>query len=396
MNLTLQSRLSLTQTVIQLDKKHYIVEDKSSGEFYEMPEICVAAIELINSGETLGRIEQQLKSTYPTEEVDMLDFAEQLLELHLVTEIDGVKVDVKEKEKQTQGFLWVSPKVGKFFFNHITYFIYGTLFIVNIFLFVANPSFFPYYQDLFISNYMFMNILAWLGISFVLVLIHEFGHVLAMRAFNLPTKLEVGHRLFLVVFETDMGAVWKLPSKDRNVLYIAGLCFDTVILFLVLMCQLLFSGSSGIFQGILNVMVLDTFIRMVYQCCIYMKTDLYYVFENVSGCYNLMENAQYHLRKLVPFLKPAAKEEVTFTDERRTVVIYSLFYLIGVTLTIFLFAIYYIPQLLFAWKKVIPGFSAGIGTLPFWDAAIFTLQILIVLLLLLYSWRKKYLSSTRA
>ncbi len=394
MNLTNNSLLSLISLEIHKDKKHYIVEDKFSGEFYEMPEICVAAIELINSGETLGRIEQQLKSTYPTEEVDMLDFAEQLLEMQLVSEIDGVKIDIKEQEKQTQGFLWISPKVGKFFFNQITYLIYGVLFIVNLFLVVANPSFFPYYQDLFIFDYMFMNILVWLGISFVLVLIHEFGHVLAMRAFNLPTRLEVGHRLFLVVFETDMGAVWKLPSKDRNVLYIAGLCFDIVILFLALMCQLLFSGSSGIFLSVLSVMVLDTFIRMVYQCCIYMKTDFYYVFENVSGCYNLMENAQYRLRKLVPFLKPAAKEEVTFTDERRTVFIYSIFYVIGVGLTIFLFAIYYIPQLLFAWKKVVPGFSAGIGTLPFWDAAIFTLQILIVLLLLLYSWRKKYLSGS--
>ena len=390
MNLTLQSRMLLRPIEIQLDKKHYIIEDKASGEFYEMPEICIAAIRLINQGETLGEIEEQLKEKYPNEEVDLLDFAEQLLELQLVAAIDGEKIEINQKEKLPQGFLGISPQLGKFFFNKAAYFVYGGLFITNIFLFIANPSLFPNYKDLFIFDYMFMNILAWLVLSFVLVLIHEFGHVLAMRAFNLPTRLEVGHRLFLVVLETDMSSVWKLQSKDRNVLYLAGLCFDTVILFLALICQLLFAGGSEIFLSVLHVIVLDTFIRMVYQCCIYMKTDLYFVFENVSGCYNLMESAQHMLKKLMPFLKPATKGEVMFVEEKRIVLFYTGFYLIGVGLTLLLFIIYYIPQLLFAWKKVLPGYSEGIGTLPFWDATIFTLQILIVFLLLVYSWRKKY------
>lgn len=391
MNFTNDSCLTLVSLEIRMDKKHYIVEDTATGEFYEMPEVCIEAIRLLNEGNSLGEIERELKEKYPTEEVDLLDFAQQLLELQLVTEIDGVKVEAKEKEKLPQGFLRVSPQLGNFFFNKAAYFVYGALFIGNVVLFAANPSLFPTYKDLFIFDYMFLNILAWMLLSFIFVLIHELGHILAMRAFNLPTKLEIGHRLFLVVFETDMGPVWKLPSRNRNVLYLAGLCFDTVILFLALICQLLLSGQSGMFPRVLDVIVLDTFIRIVYQCCIYMKTDLYYVFENVSGCYNLMESAQQVLRKLVPFLNQADKETVIYPEERRTVLIYSVFYLLGVGLTLLLFAFYYIPQLLFAWKKVFPGFSQGVDTLPFWDAAMFSLQIFIVLLLLLFSWQKKYL-----
>jgi hypothetical protein len=211
-----------------------------------------------------------------------------------------------------------------------------------------------------------------------------------MRAKNLPTRLEVGHRLFLVVLETDMSAVWKLPAKDRNVLYRAGLCFDTVILSLALFGQLIFANGSGIFLSIMNIIILDTFIRMVYQCCIYMKTDLYYVFENTSGCYNLMENAQDMIRKRITFLKERSSEEVVFTGERKTVIIYSIFYLIGVALTITLYFMFYLPQLLYAWKKVFPGFSEGPTTFSFWDAMLFLVQIIIGLSLLLYSWRKKY------
>ncbi|WP_235845500.1 hypothetical protein [Neobacillus novalis] len=375
---------------IHKDKKHYIVEDKTSSEFYEMPEVCIDAIELINNGETLGEIELLLKEKYPNEEVNLIDFVEQLIKMELVSELDGVKLEKRDTKKESLGFLWLSPQIGKFFFNKFSLFLYAVLFIGNAFLFIAKPSLFPHYKDLFIFDLMVLNIPAWMVLTFILVLIHEFGHILAMRAQNLPTKLEVGHRLFLVVLETDMSSIWKLSSKDRNVLFLAGLCFDTVILSLALISQLIFANGSGIFLSIIHVVVLDTFIRMVYQCCVYMKTDLYYLFENVSGCYNLMENAQQAIRKKLPFLNSKVTEEVVFAGEKTTVFVYSIFYFIGVALTVSLFAIYYIPQLLFALKKVLPGFLLGLDSLPFWDAMLFSLQILIGMLLLLYSWRKKY------
>ena len=50
---------------IRKDKKHYIVEDQTSGEFYEMPEVCIDAINLINQGEQLGEIERELKEKLP-------------------------------------------------------------------------------------------------------------------------------------------------------------------------------------------------------------------------------------------------------------------------------------------------------------------------------------------
>jgi hypothetical protein len=241
---------------------------------------------------------------------------------------------------------------------------------------------------------MVLNIPAWIVLGVFLVLIHELGHVLAMRAHNLPTKLEVGHRLFLVVLETDMASVWKLPSKNRNVLYLAGLCFDTVILTFALISQLIFADGPRLFLGIMAIVVLDTFIRMVYQCCVYMKTDLYYVFENVSSCYNLMENAQQLVRNWLPFQKKVQTNQVVFESEKKTVFLYSIFYFIGVFLTITLYAIFYIPQLFYSLKNVLPGFEKAPTTLAFWDATIFMLQIMIVLLLLMYSWWKKYFRTT--
>src|SRR4051794_27769406 len=95
MKLTLNNTLSLVPIEIRKDKKHFIVEDKNSGEFFEMPEICIEAIRMINNGKPLGEIELHLKKKYPNDEVNLIDFAEQLFELALIAEIDGSKIEVK-------------------------------------------------------------------------------------------------------------------------------------------------------------------------------------------------------------------------------------------------------------------------------------------------------------
>jgi putative peptide zinc metalloprotease protein len=390
LNINHNSRLATVQIGIRKDKKNYIIEDKQSGEFYEMPEVCIDAINLLNQGERLGEIERVLKEKFPDEEVDLLEFSEQLLQLDLIAEIDGVKVEKQQKEKDRLGFLAISPKVGKFFFNKFSFVIYICLFIINIILFILNPSLLPHFKDVFVFDYMFLNILLWMSLTFVLVLIHEFGHILAMRAHNLPTRLEVGHRLFLVVLETDMSTVWKLPSKARNQLFFAGLCFDTVLLTISLMAQLLIANKSVVLGGIITLAALDILLRMLYQCCVYMKTDLYFVLKNISGCYNLMENAKQVINSKLRYQQTNTKTEVVFKGEKNTIMLYAVFYFSGVVLTIGLFSIFYIPQMIYAWQQVLPGFQQAPTTYAFWDAAIFSVQIVIVVVLLSYSWVKKY------
>ena len=47
MTITIHSSLSLVPIEIRKDKKNYIVEDQVSGEFYEMSDVCIDAINLI-------------------------------------------------------------------------------------------------------------------------------------------------------------------------------------------------------------------------------------------------------------------------------------------------------------------------------------------------------------
>lgn len=388
MNLSYESNVSLRPLTIRKDKKHYVVEDVVTSEFYEMPKVCIDAIELLNQRMQLDNIESVLISQYPEEEINMVDFVAQLLEIGLVDELDGEKIKRDAVTNTHSGFTCLPQSLGQFFFNSISSKLYVLLLVASIGLILFKPDLFPRYSDLFMFDLMFQNIIALLLISFFLVILHEFGHVLAVRSEGLPAKIEVGNRLFFVVLETDMSQVWKLPAEKRNKLYLAGMNFDLAVLFLALAAQL-FVSDSTITMGLLKLVVLDTFIRLIYQTAVFMKTDLYYVIENLTGCYNLMENGRNFLSKWLPFLR--VPETETFDGEEKFVRGYAGFYLAGILLTFIITAYYYIPQMIFAVSEImLPGFLEPITSIRFWDSVVFLLQIVLILGLLLYSWTKKY------
>jgi putative peptide zinc metalloprotease protein len=383
MNITSESTMTLHPLNIRKEKKYYIVEDLETSEFYEMPEVCVVAIRSIMEGGPLGKIEEELSSKFPTETVNLVEFARQLVELEMVKEIDGIALEERKGLAKKQGFVKVTPAMGKFFFNKYSKIIYFVLFILNISILTIHPNLFPHYKDVFVYDVIFQNIFVWFVIGGILVFIHELGHIISIRAHDLSTNLTVGHRLFLLVLETDLSLGWKLSPKERITLYLAGVCFDNVILFLALLIQLLFPNSSDVFLGVMAFIVLDILIRFIYQCCVYMKTDFYYVLENLTECNNLMENAKALIFK--------RKSEITiFEGERRAIYIYTAFYLVGLIVSFSLLIFYFIPQFIYTLQKIAPGFREPVVSVPFLDAVFIILQAIIVIGLLVRSWWKTY------
>ena len=83
-----KTSVSLHPLKTQKDKLNYIVENESTGDFFEMPEVCIHAIELINQEKPLEEVEKALIDRYPYEDIDILNFVTQLLELKLVSKIN--------------------------------------------------------------------------------------------------------------------------------------------------------------------------------------------------------------------------------------------------------------------------------------------------------------------
>ena len=175
--MTCHSKLRLFPLKIRKDKKNYIVEETVSGDFYEMPKLCVDAIQLINQGYTLGAVEEILKENYPDDDVDVMSFAEQLITFGLVQSIDGITICVQRKKNRRTGFQWVPPAIGRFFFNRFSYTLYALIFLSNIFILIKHPYLVPNYRDVFLFDSMLFNLLTYSSITLTLIFIHEFAHV---------------------------------------------------------------------------------------------------------------------------------------------------------------------------------------------------------------------------
>lgn len=388
LNVTSLSQFTLYPLSIQKDKKNYIVEEPVSGDFFEMPMICIDAIEGINKGQTLGEIEIELREKYPNENVDLIEFGGQLIELGLVKEVDGEKITSKKEPQVSDGFTWLPSSVGRFFFNGITNKIYFLFVLINISLIVWKPGLFPHYQDIFIFESMMPNIITYMLISLILIIIHEFGHILAIRSYDLPAKLGIGNRLLFVVFETDLTAAWKLEPRQRNILYFAGMSFEQALVLIALAIQLVFPEANAILLGILGIVVFDIFIKTIYQCCFYMKTDVYYFVENSTGCYNLMESGKKFLSRWLPFLRSDSSDAETFDGEQSIVRMYSIFYIVGILLTLCLLVFYFLPQAYYAYSQVFSNLLGSTSPTAFWDAIAFLGQTVLLLSLFLYSKKK--------
>ncbi len=81
-----------------------------------MPPLWIDALAMMRDGFLLGEIEEKLKEEYPEEEINMLAFTRQLLELELVGMVDGEEIACTKK-KEKDYLAWLRPRVEQFFLS---------------------------------------------------------------------------------------------------------------------------------------------------------------------------------------------------------------------------------------------------------------------------------------
>ncbi len=385
--ITYQSNVLLHHYTLKPEKHNFILCVTDTGEFYEISPMAAEAVQRLNHHEDLQTIEMNVRQMYPSETVDILAFISQLMELGLITEIDGEKLDQRHAESPDARLQHISPKLARLLFHRFTIPILIFFLLGNGSIFIFSPSLLPAYTDLFVFDSMALNLLLYMFVTSVLLSIHELGHILAMRSYDLPVHVGIGNRLFFLVLESDLTAAWDLSLRKKNTVFLAGIYVDQALLCATLVLKIVLIDQTMI-QAILSVILLDICIKTIYQCCIYMKTDVYYVLEHSTRCYNLFENGRNQLGKWIPWIKKDLSTEV-FDGEERIVKLYGLFSMVGALLTIGLFAFYFIPQFVYIWQQVIPRLTYPLQDPLFWDGIVIIGQILLFLSIWCYVWIKK-------
>lgn len=380
----MNSKVKLVPLVIHQHKNSFIVEASHTEEFYEMSPASVDAILAIQDGMELAEIERSLTEKYPEEDIDILEFINNLIELELLNELDGqvlvdLSADRTDKKKDRKSAEWPN-KLGRFLFRTPMIIIYFSSVFFWLWSFIKQPALIPDLHSMHMFGSMTVNVLIWASISLCLLAFHEFSHFLAARSYDVPAKYTFGHRMYFLVLETDISSVWKLQPKQRVIPYIAGMLNDSLMLSISIGLRMWYPSMPDIAYELLELAGLYLCVMLVFQLLVFLKTDMYYVIETISGTLNLKERTS---QWLVALFKKNKVKEVPFIK------FFSVIYVCGLAFSVWLFVNFAYPQFLHFLEHARDYLSYPVTDLYFWDGVLFLLINGAMLLLLFYSWMRQ-------
>ena len=349
------SRLDVGHLIVrQEDEDEYVVGDPATGTFVVVPELGARLVELFAAGRTVAEAAAELEQE-TGEPIDALDFAEVLVDAGIIAgTADAAKAKVWSVSRIPS---WVvRPLFGK-----AAWTFYAACLVTTLWMFVAEPSLRPTYEDTFVFPDIAASLLLTNIVVVLLTILHEIWHAFAGAAVGVPSQLRLERRGVFPVLETDLSGLWALPPSKRYGPFLAGMGIDSVILFAAVAPRYAWShGWIELPPGLIRILamvVLSQVAKLAFQTLAYLRTDMYLVMATATGCGNLHQVTRLSLKRLIRKLRP---EETTILRDAsprdlRVARWYRLLYLTGLVWMIFFAVQFVLPS-----AKVTLGWSLGV------------------------------------
>ncbi|MGE7388176.1 hypothetical protein ACQKM2_22165 [Streptomyces sp. NPDC004126] len=160
---------------------------------------------------------------------------------------------------------------------------------------LAEPDARPPWSDLLAPRYGVVTLAVQAVTTWTLILLHELAHLFTARAVGVRGRLGLGTRLQFLVAQTEVSGIWLKGRRERLTVYLSGLVLDAAIAGACLIAR-----AAGADHPLLSVVVLTLTYSSAVQCLVFMRTDLYYVLQDLSGSHNLYAEATALLRRFPP------------------------------------------------------------------------------------------------
>lgn len=225
------------------------------------------------------------------EAVDMADFLQTLRDLKFVCSPGERDAPVATGRPGWQ-------RLGRIAFSWPAWLLYLGICGFALYLMFRIPYVRPRYENLFFAPSL---LLMELGLFFGQVpgiFFHEAMHALAGRRLGVPTRLELGNRLYILVFETHLNGLWSVPRRSRYLPLLAGMVADLVWCSLLTVLAWLTGADAGpyAFPGAFFLaLALSTLLRLAWQFYFYLRTDVYQVFVTALHCVDLHRTTKEYL-----------------------------------------------------------------------------------------------------
>lgn len=338
-----------------------------TDEYAVFPEDGAALIQKLQEGMTIGEATSWYQETYQ-EELDMADFLETLRELTFI----------RDQMDDTEVTEVIGKRWGQIAFSPLAWLMYGVIFGGALWMMFLFPQLRPERNNIFFSEYSTLIIVGLFLGQMPGILFHESMHMLAGRKFGIPSKLSIGRRMYILVFQASMPGIWGLPRHMRYLPFLSGMLGDLLwfsILVITAGLFLLFTGHLPLFAAFCNALAFMTLLRFFWQFYFHLQTDIYYVMITLLGCINLQETTREYLKnswyKLIGAHHKMFDESKWSERDRTVAKWYSIFYVVGWLFMVFIL-IYMIPVAIRFLTNVYVHLVYGEDA-NFWDSVIFLL-----------------------
>jgi putative peptide zinc metalloprotease protein len=371
--MTASDVLAVRALTVVAEGDEFLVGDPESSVYVLLPAVGVRLIELLRTGRTLGEVSSEAEREIGRD-VDVVDFAQSLLELGFATVADagGVEADQRVTRPSRPPSRWLRRS-----FSRLAWIVYAACAVAGIGLLAVRPALFPRASDLFFLDTPARSLAALTVIIYALAAAHEGCHWLAARAEGIDTRITVSRRLYFLVLEIDLTGLWSLPRRRRYGALLAGMAFDAVLLFALLLAR--FGDGAGWWRlgdsagRILAALTFVQIAALISQFWIFVRTDAYAVLITATGCVNLFRVNQLMVRRALRISTAEQERELRESHARDRAVArwYRWIYLAGLGTAAWFFVAYFAPATIRLAVWIVSSIAhAGVGSEHFWEAVV--------------------------
>jgi putative peptide zinc metalloprotease protein len=306
------SRVTVGPFVHRREGESATIGDLERGVFVTIPAAGLEILDALAAGETVREVTRRYERTHG-ETPDIEDFLTALAAKGFVTRFQsearlswahtpaGVPRVGRRRVALGRHIFGVSALVG-----------YATLVCLGAVLVASDPRLIPGPRALVFHQQVATLLVAVFALSFAGVLVHETGHVFAAWACGVPARIRLGHRLWVLVAETEMSGVWLVPKRSRYLAFLAGVIVDAVSAAVLIVLLWTFRrGWIGLSPTVVQLSraVLFTYLlRLLWQCFVFVRTDFYYVLATALDCKRLLADTEDLLRNRLARLRGVAQK----------------------------------------------------------------------------------------
>ncbi|MEV7546766.1 hypothetical protein [Streptomyces sp. NPDC089915] len=270
--------LALHPLVYLEDGDEVTIGRRDTESYAIFPPDGAALVRRLQDGATPAQAADWYEAEYG-ERADVADVVEALRELGFVR-AEG------EPEPVTGPVRW--QRLGRAAFSPAAWTAYGLIVAWAAVSVIRDPGLLPTPDDLVFSHYYAVITLVLFVVAVPLIAVHEIFHALAGRRLGIRSRTRMSYRFYFLVVETSLDGLAGVERRKRYLPILAGMVADVLLIALAVITAGL---AHGLTARVCAAVAFTTFIRLLWQFFLYLRTDVYVLITTVLGCVDLHTTA---------------------------------------------------------------------------------------------------------